>query len=119
MVGCADYTDFYPSLLGKYGNEVYLRKYYPKEFFDVVLFGGVFGYGLNKIKDAEKAMKALHVVLKKKGKLVIWWADQKGNNSVVPKKLKNFKLFKRIDLISLYSGYRTKSKVVFDILEKQ
>jgi hypothetical protein len=116
LVGIAEYTKDYPKILAKKNNEVWtleinpeLRKYgakrhivgdisksqdIEKEFFDIVLMLGVFGFGLNKREDAEKAMRNVQFILKKKGILIIQWVNDMKHGMINPKKLKNWYLFK-------------------------
>jgi len=41
--------------------------------FDVVILNGVFGWGLDKVEDQEKALKAIRQILKTGGVLLIGW----------------------------------------------
>lgn len=119
LVGVEKYADFYPALLEKNQNGVWsidinpqvsefgakkhilgdickASEYFKKEFFDVILLGGVFGYGLNKTADAEKAMKECYKILKKEGLLIIWWSNSNGHNQIDPKKLQSYGLFSEV-----------------------
>jgi len=140
LVGCAHYVEDYPKKLRK--NDVYsididpemakfgakkhiigdvaeIDEYFPKNFLDMIFLGGVFGYGLNDPKKAEKTLKNCHKILKKRGVLIIWWKDVPERNQVVPERLKNYKLFTLISLAGIKSGYRSKEEVIFDFLMKK
>lgn len=139
LVGCAEYAEHYPCLLEK-NNRVYsididpeaakygakhhivgdvcrINKYFKENTFDIILFGGIFGYGLNNVKDAEIAMKNCHYVLKRGGLMIIWWANTPKHNQIIPKKLNNFKLFRETSFAGVSSGLEVK-KVRFEILTK-
>jgi SAM-dependent methyltransferase len=136
LVGCADYTEWYPSVLEKQKNDVYsidldsavskfgakkhvvgnaifLSKYFKKNFFDVIFFGGIFGYGLDEIKDAEKAMKNIYTILADNGRLIIWWNDTPQRRKVNPALLKSYSLFGEYT-----PPLRTRQNVVFLFLKK-
>jgi len=139
LVGCANYTSDYPKRL--YENELYsidvdketaeygaknhvvgsvveIDKYFSKEFFDVILFLGVFGFGLDERKHAEKALKRCYKALKKNGVMVVMWQDIPGHNQINPRELKNFKLFQTIKVSDYESEYETKKKQIFEFLKK-
>lgn len=101
------------------GNVVYIDKYFPENFFDVIILFGVFGYGLDKIEEAEKTMRNCARVLKKKGQLIIQWTNIQGHNQINPRKLKNFDLYTPRTLYGFKSGHRTTNKAVFEFLIKK
>jgi len=142
LVGVAEYCDFYPKILEKNNNDVWsidldsnvtkygakkhvvgdissASKYFKRDFFDVILMGGVFGYGLNDKEAAEKTMSEIFRILKKDGLLIIWWSDSPKRNMVVPSKLKKYKLFKTISIRGVPTGYKTKEGAVFEFLVKK
>ncbi len=115
FVGVASYTKDYPEKLERndlwtidvnpevaqfgarkhiVGSIVNVGKYFPKDFFDYIFFCGVFGFGVDTIKDAEKVMKNCYKVLKKKGILILGWDSY--YSPIIPDELKNFKLFKAV-----------------------
>ena len=137
LVGCAPYTENYPKRLAKnelysididekmreygaknhiIGNVVEINKYFKKQFFDVILFFGVFGYGLNKEEEAEETLKNFHFILKDNGLLFIMWQDSPEHNQINPRKLKNFNLFTKIKFADYGSGYKTKKNQIFEFL---
>jgi len=139
LVGCASYTSDYPKRLQE--NELYsidvnkevvmygaknhiigsvvdIDKYFEKEFFDAILFFGVFGFGLNNKKEAEKALKNCYNVLKTGGVIMIMWQNIPGHNQISPRELENFKLFKTINVSNYISGYETRKKQIFEFLKK-
>ena len=140
LVGVAHYTEDYPWRLRKndlhsididpavaeygskkhlIGNIVKANKYFPEDFFDIIIFFGVFGYGLDKQKDAEGAMKSCNKILKPGGLLIIGWGNIPGHNQINPRKLKNFNLFNTISLFKIPSSYKTRNKGVFEFLIKK
>jgi len=141
LVGCAHYTSDYPKRLKdnqlwtididpemvKFGagnhiieSIVNVDKYFQKEFFDVIILFGVFGYGLNDKKEAEKTLENCAKVLKKKGILIIGWNDLPGYNPINPRNLKNFNLYQSFSWDSIPSGYKTEKRLkgVFEFLKK-
>jgi SAM-dependent methyltransferase len=139
LVGCAKYTYFYPDRLkdnelwsidfdkevAQYGAKRHIigdvsqvDKYYEKDFFDVILFFGIFGFGLNDAKNGERAMENCYKILKKGGKMIIMWNDAEKYNPVVPEKLKGFSKFKRENFLNYKSGHRTSNNEVFEFLVK-
>jgi len=142
LVGVEDYVSDYPKKASKNQNDVYsididpemaefgarkhiigdiaeIDKHFAENFLDIIFLGGVFGYGLNDPKKAEKALKNCYKVLKKRGVLIIWWKNVPGRNQVVPKRLKNYKLFTLISLAGIKSGYKAKEDVIFEFLMKK
>lgn len=140
LVGCAHYVNHYPNLLSKGGNDVYsididpkmaefgakkhiignvveIDKHFREGFLDVIFLLGVFGYGLDDTKNAERTMKGCYKVLKDRGMLIITGIDNSDNNRVIPKNLKNYKLFTPISLAGIKNGYMFK-RTVFNFLLK-
>ncbi len=139
LVGCAPYTSSYPKKLRDnelwsidkdpevakdgaknhiVGSVTEIDKYFGKESFDVILFFGIFGFGLDDIKEAEKTMKSCSKVLKNKGLMVVMWQNIFGHNQVNPRELKNFSLFRPIKFDKYPSGYETNKKQIFEFLLK-
>lgn len=139
LVGCADYCSHYPKKLRKnnlwtmdidpevkkYGSKNHLvgdiskpNKQLAKDF-DIILFLGIFGFGLNNKKDAEKAIKNLYHLLKPKGLLIIQWVNLPNHNQVIPQELKNFKLFKPIKAFGYPSNYKSRGQRIFEFLLKE
>lgn len=143
LVGCTHHVGDYPKKLRKndvysidinpemeefgakkhiIGNVVEIDKYFKEGFFDVIFLLGVFGYGLNEPKEAEKTMKNCYKVLKKGGILIILCKDISGCNQIVPEKLKNYRLFTSISYgiknEDLIKSYKMK-KTIFNFLLKE
>ena len=140
LVGTANYTKDYPKRLNqndlwsmdinpsmaKYGSKkhiigdvVKIDKFFPKNHFDVILFIGIFGYGLNDKKQAEKTLENCAKVLKNQGKMIIQWSDISGHNQINPEKLENFKLFKRKEMYGFPPKIKTKESKIFEFLIKK
>lgn len=137
LVGCEEYTKDYPGKLK--GNEVYsidinphVAKYGVKgkhiigdvcrlsDFpnmneFDYIFLIGIFGYGVNDEKTAERTMLECYRTLNNKGILIICWTL---GHKIKPEKLINYKLFKEVTFKDIKSGYVTAQKKQFNILEK-
>lgn len=54
---------------------VNLRAHFEERFFDFVLMNGVFGWGLDQKPAVERAMAAIHAVLRPGGIFVLGWND--------------------------------------------
>lgn len=85
----------------KFGSEnhvtdsvVNIKKYFPKNNFDFILMNGVFGWGLNKPKEIEKALNGIYNVLKKKGVFVFGYNDTDDLIPIPLNKIKALKKFK-------------------------
>lgn len=50
-----------------------MEKYYDLNQFEVVLYNGLIGYGLNTAVDVDKAIDEAYQVLSKRGILIIGW----------------------------------------------
>ena len=69
-------------------------KHFRENYFDVIIFNGVFGWGLNKKDEIEKAFESMYKVLKKDGLLIFGWNNLKGAVPMPINKIKNLKKFK-------------------------
>jgi len=49
--------------------------HFPPDYFDFVLFNGVFGWGLNEPDSIESAFAAVHTILSPRGIFVLGWND--------------------------------------------
>lgn len=68
------------------------------ESFDLVVFNGVIGWGLDDAEAADRALRHLHRVLKPGGELVVGWNDRPGRRPfgpVSPEVLPSLRLFHR------------------------
>ncbi len=140
LVGVEYYTENYPNLLktsdlctldinpsvAKFGAKNHIvgdvsevDKFFPEESFDVVLLLGIFGYGLNDMKGAEKTLENCSKILKKNGLLILNWSDIVGKNPIKPRSLKNFSLFSPISFNGYSSAYRTRQNHIFEFLIKK
>jgi len=146
LVGVADYVSDYPTRLKNnelwtidkdssveqfgskkhiIGSVVEIDKYFPENFFDFILFCGVFGCGLDNLEDAEKALKNCHKVLKDGGILIVGWdtksVEGKGYRTPLSEHLKNYKLFIPVPMFGFPVGYKFYSKDsyhTYDFLKK-
>ena len=146
LVGVADYVSDYPKRLSENelhsididpsvarfgskkhitGSVVEIDKYFPENSFDVILFCGVFGCGLDAIEDAEKALQNCHKVLKEGGILIVGWdtksVEDKGYRTPLSESLENYKLFVPVSMFGFPVGYKFDSKDsyhTYDFLKK-
>lgn len=139
-VGVAEYTQSYPKILEKNNNSVWTididlkvakygsknhaigsivdaKNYYENNFFDVIFLIGIFGYGLDKKKEAEIAIKNIYNILKQGGIFIIQWTDLKGKNPINPRELKNIKLFKSIRFCN-YSSRCKINSAIYEFFKK-
>ena len=79
-------------------NATNIKKHFKDNYFDFILMNGVFGWGLNKEDDVQKAFNAIYEILKPGGVFILGW-----NDDIVPlnkieglKKLKPY-YFKPLD----------------------
>jgi SAM-dependent methyltransferase len=101
-VGVEQYTAHYPALFAQAGVELWtveidpyharwgepgrhvtgdvreLRRLFVPASFDVVLFNGIIGFGIDDVGSAEQAISAVAAVLKPDGWLVLGWNIDKG-----------------------------------------
>jgi len=103
FVGCAQYTKSYDKFFvdqdywtldynphrAKYGsknhiigNVLNLSSHFKEDYFDVIIFNGIFGWGINNKNDCIKTIKELKLILSKKGVLIVGWNNQKPFNLV-------------------------------------
>ncbi len=57
------------------GSAADLKKHFRDDYFDFILFNGVFGWGLNKKDEIEDTFQGIFDILKPKGILVFGWND--------------------------------------------
>lgn len=50
-------------------------RYFPHAFFDLIVFNGVYGWGLDSVQDCEAALSQCHRCLGDGGHLIIGWND--------------------------------------------
>jgi len=63
-------------------NILEINRHVTPHSFDIVLFNGVFGHGVNTPEDQEKAYKVLHQILKPDGLLLIGWNSDLGPDPI-------------------------------------
>jgi hypothetical protein len=97
FIGCRKYTKHYPTLFAAHGAECWTidvdptaarwgaperhvigdildaRDYWPASSFDAVVLSGVFGFGLNSVRDQNAALRVSHHLLMSDGLLVLGW----------------------------------------------
>lgn len=114
FVGCHWYTKSYPSFFPnknfltidplpkrkKYGSKNHFigkiedgDQFFESNSIDVIICNGVIGYGLNEIKNAEKAFSVCHRILRSDGILIIGWNDKKNRKPFELSEVKSLKSF--------------------------
>jgi hypothetical protein len=97
FVGCRKYTKHYPALLLAHGVECWTidvdpgvarwgapgrhvigdiqnaPDHWPPSSFDTIILNGVFGFGLNSVRDQNAALRACRLLLASDGWLVLGW----------------------------------------------
>ena len=97
FVGCAWYTLHYPKLFrnrefitmeispdeAQYGGTTHIIDscenidlHFPANALDVVVFNGVYGFGLNELPAIERTLLAIHQSLRLNGLFIFGWNDQ-------------------------------------------
>ncbi len=67
-----------------------IKRHFKDNYFDFILMNGVFGWGLNKDNDVQKAFNAIYDILKLNGVFILGW-----NDDIVPlKKIEGLKKLK-------------------------
>ncbi len=115
FVGCEYYTMHYPGIFpdsefwtiepdpakSKFGSKNHivgflqdLESYANRESFDLIIFNGVYGWGLNNEADIEKSFIACHNCLRKDGILIFGWNNIKERTPVPLQNIEALKLFK-------------------------
>ena len=77
------------------GNASKLDKYFKKNYFDLVIMNGVFGWGLNDKKIIEKSFNSVYKILKKGGIFILGWNDTPDLAPVHLETLESLKRFKK------------------------
>ncbi len=96
FVGCAWYTLHYPNIFrdrdfitmeispeeAQYGGATHIvdsceqiAQHFQSDSLDVVVFNGVYGFGLNELSAINRTLKAIHQSLRTNGLLVFGWND--------------------------------------------
>jgi SAM-dependent methyltransferase len=109
FIGCRHYTKHYPALFRLHGAECWTididptmarwgaperhvsgdildaLDYWPASTFDTIVLNGVFGFGLNGVRDQDAALQVCRVLLKTGGRLILGWnSDRCGDPSGLP-----------------------------------
>jgi hypothetical protein len=75
------------------GSVTHLQDYYKPGQFDVVIYNGIIGHGLNAEGDVDLALKQAHVVLASGGKLIIGWNNDSRLIDFRLEQLSGYKMF--------------------------
>lgn len=117
FVGCRRYTKHYPALFGMHGTECWTididasvarwgasdrhvignilnaLDHWPAATFDTIVLSGVFGFGLNAVRDQEAALRVCRLLLKTDGHLILGWnTDRCGDPSGLATVRRHFQL---------------------------
>jgi hypothetical protein len=60
------------------GNALEIDTFFAPGSLDVVLLNGLFGFGINQVSDQERTIRALRVVLRTGGRLLVGWDRGQG-----------------------------------------
>src|SRR5581483_6111739 len=55
----------------------HLQRYFPANFFDLIICNGVLGFGLDSVRDCDQAFDACYRSLRKGGQLLLGWNDMR------------------------------------------
>jgi len=55
------------------GDVLEIDQFFKQGFFDIVIFNGVFGYGINKLEEQNKAIEMIRKVIKPDGIMLLGW----------------------------------------------
>jgi SAM-dependent methyltransferase len=55
------------------GDVLEVDHHFPQNYFDIVIFNGVLGYGVDRPQCQNKALKAIHNIIKGEGILLLGW----------------------------------------------
>jgi hypothetical protein len=117
FVGCRRYTKHYPVLFAAHGTECWTidldpsvarwgasdrhvvgnildaLDHWPASTFDTIVLNGVFGFGLNGVRDQEAALRVCRQLLKTDGRLILGWnTDRCGDPSGLSTVRRHFRL---------------------------
>ena len=97
FIGCRKYTKHYPALLAEHGVECWTididpiaarwgapkrhvigdirhaQHHWPPSTFNTIILNGVFGFGLNDVRDQNAALRACRLLLTEGGWLILGW----------------------------------------------
>lgn len=74
-------------------NAANVADHFKPNYFDLVIFNGVFGWGLNEPKQIEKAFSGIYRILKKDGVLIFGWNDVADLTPMPLEKIKGLRKF--------------------------
>lgn len=117
FVGCAPYTEHYKEYFKDHEywtidpdpsqksfgskNKHYvipleeIENYFKEDFFDLIICNGVFGYGLNKPDQCEKAFDNCFSCLRENGSLILGWNDVPQYKPLDLESLESLRKFKK------------------------
>jgi len=99
------------------GSATELEKYFEEKYFDLVIFNGVIGWGINKHEDQIESIKSIHKVSKENALLMIGWNNNKSIDPLFSGIVSG--LFKHQDFPGLPKRLLvTESTHVFDFFSK-
>ena len=61
-----------------------VTSHFPGGYFDLILFNGVLGWGLNRVDEAHAALGNLAQVLAPRGVMMVGWNDHPGHRVIDP-----------------------------------
>jgi SAM-dependent methyltransferase len=105
------------------GSVCNLDQFYSDGQFDVVIFNGLIGYGLDAAAEVDRALKAAHAVLREGGILIIGWNNTPRHLTFSLDELPGYRLFATklppgIDLSSHRHEISQVNRHTFDFLTK-
>lgn len=143
FVGCEYYSQHYPSFFpgaefwtiepdptrSKYGGKNHivgflqdLCAFSPEDNFDLIICNGVYGWGLNKAEDIEKAFDSCFSCLKNGGYFLLGWNNIPERTPVPLENIKALKLFESVELPGM-GGRRietlSRNSHIFDFYQKR
>jgi SAM-dependent methyltransferase len=69
------------------GNALDMASYFEPGSLDVVLFNGLFGFGINRLDEQERAIEAVRTVLRPGGRLLLGWDQADDGTPIVEDEL--------------------------------
>lgn len=107
------------------GSVCELEKYYDLNQFEVVLYNGLIGYGLNTAVDVDKAIDEAYQVLSNRGILIIGWNNTNNHLNFKLEDLPSYNRFTKLVPVELGLKYtnrhvaNSENRHTFDYLLKE